>query len=117
MQQFSWTQHPNEIKVKIKVRCVLVSFILMHVWESEAYEVKFRCVLFIVVILMWVSKKLLDNESLNLLAPTPLDIQIISRGQPHPLIAPVVPNEMSATWSFSINILVTSDARSRVGDT
>lgn len=61
--------------------------------------------------------KLLDNELLKLLAPTLLYIQIISQGQPYPLIAPVVPNEMSATWSFTINILVTSDAQSRVGDT
>lgn len=59
----------------------------------------------------------MDNELLKLLAPSLLYIQIIRRGQPHPLMAPVVPNEMSATRSFSINILVTSDARSRVGDT
>lgn len=54
---------------------------------------------------------------MKLLAPTLFYIQTISRGQPHPLMAPVVPNEMSATWSFSINILVTPDARSGVGDT
>lgn len=64
-----------------------------------------------------VSKTLPVDKLLKLLAPTLLYIQTISWVRLRPLMAPVAPNEMSATWNFNINILVTSGARSAVGDT